>query len=353
MKHSVIFILVLLAGLSACVRETAYLACEQVETIKEFPVTLEEENLTPLPIDVPGCVDITVADSFLICKYIKGDYFWQVYSLNDCQFRASLFRRGHGKNETADLPGSERVLVNDSSVSCELLTFENKLYRCNLQRSIDSSCIVVDDITPNVPGFNDMLATLYRVNDSVYFARWIKWPGYSRNLYLNNEVVPINNIGNLNDAFGNEELNTLSAGPFLCVSKNRMVEAMLRLNQLHIYSLDGSWSKTLNIGGEPMNLYEVDGQFRINIVDQFSEVKGNDDYIVALYQGGKETDLMENKVKSSILIFDWDGNAKAKVILPFSASAIDVDTHGNIFLFSRYMETERIYRYKNVNDIVK
>ena len=350
-KH--IYILFLLFTLSACVRETAYLACEQVEIIKEFPVTIEEKALSPLPIAVPGCVDITVADSFLICKYIDGEYFWKVYSLKDYRFIANLFHKGHGKNETMDLPTSEKVIVNDTSVSCELLTFENKLYRCDIQRSIDSANTIVDDITPNKSGLNDMLTTLYRVNDSTYFFKWIKKYGFNRNLYQNNKVLPIDNIGNLNDVFDNEELNTLSAGSFLCGAKNKMVEAMLRLNQLHIYSLDGSWSKTLNIGGEPMNLYEVDGQYRRNIVEQFSEVKGNDDYIVALYLGGKETDIIENKVKSTILIFDWDGNAKAKIIIPFSASAIDVDTHGNIFIFSRYMETERIYRYKNVNDIVK
>lgn len=350
-KH--LYILFLLLALSACVRETAYLACEQVETIKEFPINIEEKALSPLPIDVPGCVDITVADSFLICKYIDGDYFWKVYSLNDCQFRANLFRKGHGKNETADLPTCERVIVNDTSVSCDVMTFENKLYRCHIQRSIDCANIITDDITPKKSGLSDMLATLYSVNDSTYFVKWIKKYGFSRALYQNNKDVPIDNIGNLNDVFNNKELNSLSAGSFLCSAKNKMVEAMLCLNQLHIYSLDGSWSKTLNIFGEPINLYEVDGQSHKDIVEQFSEVQGNDDYIVALYLGGKETELMENKVKSSILIFDWDGNAKAKVTLPFAASAIDIDDNGNIYLFSRYMETERIYRYKNVNDIVK
>lgn len=51
-------------------------------------------------------------------------------------------------------------------------------------------------------------------------------------------------------------------------------------------------------------------------------------------------------------MFKWDGTPVLKIRIPFMASSFGISDTGDIYIFDNYGKYEKLYLYKNINDIV-
>lgn len=348
--------LLLLPLLFSCSEEAepVYMKCGTVEYVDEFPKTLDikEADLKQLNIDLSGCVDFFLADNLLICKFTEQDYFWHVYSLKDLSMVGKLLRKGHGRHETMFVPGSEFVNISDSAVTCDFLSDENDFLRCNLTKSIATGQLCVDEI--NTGAKLDDASYISALKDSAYFVINYNGLGRRREILKGGHAKEIGNIGNLNKVQVSEDANTIAFVTYVNKQKGMVAEAMLCLNQINLYSLLDSahQNKTICLGKELMNVSKIDNMSRRKRKWTLSKVKSYSDYFAVLYQNATERELYDSDRESFLLVFKWDGTPVLKIRIPFMASSFGISDTGDIYIFDNYGKYEKLYLYKNINDIV-
>lgn len=303
--------------------------CQETRIISDFPVNINLDKGHLLPVNPYGCVDFIGVDSLVIFKIYNGDYLWNVVNLNNTEAKCNLFSLGHGENEFTALPISERAFVTDSALYCDFYSPEqNTFYRCNLSKSFDlhSPCL---EIKEDVGSF-ETFQTLYRLQDNTFFAvRYIGHNGYSRGILNRDGFIECDGLGNLNKMTVEENINTLSSVRCVNQSVNTVVEAMIRMHQINLYSISDGKSLTLSVDGELQDAKEIDQTSKSLLKKGFGNVSCYDDYFMAVYVNSSLVDFLKaSEGQSQLLVFDWDGVPLARISLPhMAANAYIYDNH--------------------------
>lgn len=346
MKKVFFFLSVVLFSASCTSKDLGkkYLQCGDVEYVSEFPKEIEAQSLKRLNMDLAGCVNFFIADSLLVCEYPDKDFYWEVHSLNDLALKGKIISKGHGHNEFSNMPTSvDTDVKQNSSVCCNFFCSEDKLYQCNLSASLK-------DTVPSLRILNvkTELGDAFSVNeisDSEYFVVNKTGLSYNRLLTKNGVVSELGNIGNLNDVQMKKDINVLSSVRCFNKQERLVAEAMLRLNQINLYSLDGKPSKTLCIGDEQMELDKADETPKKSSNKMFSNIQACDDFFVAAYHDINYNDYLEGKGKTFLLFFDWQGNPLLKLNVPFVATAFAITENGVVYLLKSNAQDEVMYKY--------
>ena len=134
---------------------------------------------------------------------------------------------------------------------------------------------------------------------------------------------------------------------------------MLRLNQINLYSFDGTFNKTLCVGDALMDANAVDKSgdsmfSRGSMLKCFGGVVSYSDYFVALYHGisYKDYENSDNKSTCSLMVFDWDGNPILKINVPFTITSYGISKDGYLYFSRNNTETEQILKYKKLDDLL-
>lgn len=321
-----------------------YIECGEVKLITSFPEEIELPETTPLPIDITGCLDLIHADSLLICKMDNDDYFWKIISLNTLQSLGSYVRKGHGHEEFARLPSSEFVHRGSDFILCNIFDSNTQtLYSCNLTESINRKKLIVH----NKQEFGDMNSICYITllpDSSYYIVKYHNNCGFIRSIVTSNGMEKTIECGNLNKLMS-EEINVLSASRAVNIERKKVAEAMLRFNQINLYSLDEDKGLTLSMGSKRNSLSSTISQFQQKRWKYFGGIYSTNKWFGALYYDMPlKYFFTDEGKKSCILFFDWDGNPLLKITIPYIATSFFI--HNNdLYVFSNAMENEKIYKY--------
>lgn len=131
----------------------------------------------------------------------------------------------------------------------------------------------------------------------------------------------MDHVGNLNQLCAEEDINTLAAVRALNQERMMVAEAMLRLNQINLYSLDSDSSKTLCVGDELTDVMEVDSRLKINRHKYYGYIVPGKDYFVALYNNVSYKAYFEGVGESQLQFFSWDGQPLLCVNLPYMVTS--------------------------------
>lgn len=319
--------------------------CENVKYITEFQKEIELPLKNPEKICLNGCLDIFNVDSLLICKMQGGDYFWKVYNLNNNGFLGSLLRKGHAENEFIEMPVSEKSVVTDSALYCDFWNYYAKEWiSCNLTASLAKKSLVCT--SKRKVRSEDEFHKLFMLSDSSFFGMRNNHSfGNVRGILHEGNFEELNNIGNLNTLTAKQDLNLLSAN--LCVNTQRemVAEAMLRLNQINLYSLRNTESVTLCMDENLQDVVDVESMPEKLRKKYFGSIRAYKDYFVALYYDSKLVDFFTGNSKSTyLLFFGWNGLPLQKIKVQFLVTNFFI-YNNQLYLFSTQEEKEMLYKY--------
>ena len=344
MKKHLSFLMLLILFISCREVDTNNtISCSKIQQIEEFPQEREMKEVGNLPIDISGCVDMFHVDSLLICMMDNSDCFWKVISLNSMKTLCNIVPKGHGKNEFARLPRREMAFSHHDSLYVSFYDQgRNTIVTCNLTESIKRNQTVVNTKKISV---NDDIANIFEINDSTYYIIKNRLNrGFARYLLQKGNKIPVS-PGNLNEVLADEELNILSAGREINPQKTIIVEAMLRLNQINMYSLNEDFSVTLMMEPELQSVSAIEKTMKPMRKKYFGPIYTAEEWFAVLHYNTTLKDFFERTNKcSDILFFDWKGNPLLKLKIPMQVTSFFVYNH-SLYVLTDSGESEQIHKY--------
>ncbi|MBO5562368.1 MAG: hypothetical protein J5939_01455 [Bacteroidales bacterium] len=330
-----------------------------VETIADIAITdtlsavqlLEDADLT----------SFIVVDSFVLSYLVSGNDFLSVTPIFGEEPPLRFCSKGRGPGEFAMMaPGMDyhggRISVVDN--------YYRKYYSLNLVASIDSSKTIVDKEVGLLRGDNriwpvmsvfqigaDSLLLRYAANNPRRNGEEVvpnDLPDYQ--LIDLNDGTPIEDYFCFNDAslkIGDDQVMSASTELYLydCINeaRDRICFAMVRTPQVGFLDVKSGRIHGVRLKGQPqMN--------RKRAFLYFLSVASYDDRIYALYSGEKEVEGQFPKSPSTLYVFDWEGNIKAKYMLdaPYRQCYV---TESGVYL-SKWEENLSLGLYRIQEDIL-
>lgn len=159
---------------------------------------------------------------------------------------------------------------------------------------------------------------------------------------LNKAKIPVKGDGYL--------FNILSSFVAYDANRDLVVEASIMLNTINVYSLGGTFEKTICLGKSLDNISDMCHAGLLGLKETFVRLRLYDDFFVVMYSGGKQIRMDDSNLPAPrIYIFDWECNPLAELKLPERASVFDIDLqNGELYTLDRSEEIIRKYDIKDV-----
>ena len=127
------------------------------------------------------------------------------------------------------------------------------------------------------------------------------------------------------------DINILSRATCYNAAADKFVEAMGYLNQINIISGDGTEGKTICVGKKLDDISKIEKKPFAEYKNCYITASAWDDGFGAAYSGAIEFDYQQYLSNNTqIQFFDWDGNPKCSVELPYQTYSFDIDFSNNI-----------------------
>ena len=150
-------------------------------------------------------------------------------------------------------------------------------------------------------------------------------------------------MGTFEADFSDLNPSNISFIPTLNQEGTKVAEAMIRLNQINLYSLtDTILRKTLTMSDKLDNVNQIENMNSKDIVRCYTDVKSYGNLFIALYQGVSRKDFSEGDCKSEFQVFDWNGKPIARIRTDKCISAFAIDKDGRLFGLDVNSESENI-----------
>lgn len=337
MRYSIYIVITIFTFLvlSACSDGTKkYVECDDVKFVEGFPKTTSLSSLDDFRCDEIGLLSVKAVDGLLILTQTKG---WEILSPDTHKDLGTCVISGEGPDEVLSLPRSGASFYyhkDDSLITVFCDKDRGIVYSMNLTEFIqkkdrhlkpiieynaisnntweaipmDSINVVCSAPNPGFTGFYRMIATPDSIYEPIATKQWSKTTvNFDKDINLLAKVTRVHPDG------------------------NRIVEAMLYLNQINIFTKDGNQSRTICVGSKLDNLAAVEDAFRFMRKDTYITVSTWDFGFGAVYAGRTEKEMQTGATTiSEIHFFDWDGNPIVRVCMPISVRAFDIDTKSNV-----------------------
>ena len=298
------------------------------DSLFKFPVEkLRDIDYTAAPAssllqDDMLLAEFKVVDSAVISYLVMENEFLSVSFLNQDTPPLRLCRKGRG-------PGEFAVMAPPLDYYNGHLTLFDlkyrKYYSLDLQQSIDSAKTVISrevQMVDTTTAIWPLLSAFQTGNDSLLLHTSKKM-----------EDPPQFYLMDLKSGEQLREYAYFSKGPrslfksIDCINPERNVlfSAMIRIPQINYLDL-----RTGSIKG-----FRLEGRPRLNRDKQylyFMSVSTYQDLIYALYSGEREIDYRAPQSPSTLYVFDWEGNIRAKYLLDDAYLRCSVSEDGTIYL---------------------
>lgn len=277
--------------------------------------------------------DFLVFDSLLITQTNAKDGFWNFYSINSYKSYGKLLRIGKAKGEfafpvslTLHLTMGER---SDSIISNIYDFSTGRLYEIN----------VSDFITNKKANITESkLSTKLRrnafwmksINDSTMLYRYLEddQTRQTRVLWSNNKKKDNKNINILNQCEipNGEDFNIISSLISLSPDKEYVVEAMLGLNCIHVYSLSNEKGFSICVGDDVDQIKDIVSTPFPERKYVFADLRAyNFGFGVLKYDITEKVYQTNGEYYPSILFFDWNGNSLGEIKSDIKFNHFDYD----------------------------
>lgn len=346
-------LLLLLMVSSACSdRGDSYLISGEVEYVEEFPKEFVISDDKPYLEDFMGVVAMKGADSLFIGIQDGADYFVGIYSFATGEKLADAFKKGQGPNEYSSWPGVLRTYEKNDSLYALLSASRVGLITLNLTSTVNSGTEQITNIHKPSKIWGSSFIPLENGDTMVQILNPYEKGGYSRKLISGNGMADIPNLGDLDATWTDVNNNTLGGIIFPIKGDSVIVEAMIELNQIMVYSLyDQQLRKTICVG-DHLDTVEKETFFsRQNRTTNYDGIQQWQDYIFFLYSPTTEREFRANKGKSQLQVFDQDMKPVARIQFPVLIQSFYLNKDGVLYGFNPVTETETLYRW-DISDLI-
>lgn len=355
----IFILLTTLLVLMSCNSEPAPVASfDQITYFDSFRnvESLTEENfIHSVP---PASIDFRIIDT--LCIFSTNDSengYFKICRLSDFSIIDEVLKRGNGPNELLWYQYFNEITLKheeDSLIAC-LRNNKRQMSRWNITETLMSGDA---DLIPFTGSFKGTM-TLICINDSLTFATRLR----------DNDTRIEREVYNRNSVERPAHLSELSE-PKVMKSDGRSFNALSM-----IYSYDNEHGKIVEAGSSQniINIYSIDGTFRRSIcIGSLKDYDVNDikswpmayehldlyhDFIAALYyEDTTYNHSMKGSILPSVRIFSWEGMPVLELQLDRHATNFEFDfTNRKLYTlnsedetFCQYDISELFHRYSNI-----
>ncbi|SEK19861.1 TolB-like 6-bladed beta-propeller domain-containing protein [Parapedobacter koreensis] len=323
---------------------------QDVKYVDEFSRTYTLKNKKKTNIDLIGMKNFAIHDSLLIISTSNADGLWSFICLKTGKYLGSFLTRGQGPFQFIESPSvSNKVIFtneNDSTVSYIYDFQRGELLRLNIARSLELNKLNINVVNDSLPPF---LFNFIMIDSTTFFCKETS-PHLTQQIRyikkLNSKIEPTFltplNRAQIRDG---EDINILSTIAKRNDKINRIVEMPIGLRHINIYSLDGTFSRTINIGEQSDKLSDIQDKFRWNRIYTFADLRVFDNFFGVVYINEDEKTYQTGRKRiPTILLFDWDGNPLAELKLSHHITSFDIDfNQGELYTFD--VHADELYKY--------
>ncbi|WP_192348900.1 BF3164 family lipoprotein [Algoriphagus sp. Y33] len=330
--------------------QPTFMAFDNIDYIKEFPVKFSLGKKTTPNIDIIGIRSFAIYDSILILNTTKEDGLWSLYSLPNHQYLNSFLKRGEGPLELIQGPSlasKTKITREEGQLVAYLYDFQKGgALKFNIEESINSKILQISKLNTSIPPF---LFEFIMIDSSTFFIKEIGNMDTQqiRYLYKNGYRTTLPILDKLNQAsiLQGEDFNILSALTKLSDIHQKFVEMPIGLNYINLYSLDSTLAKTICIGEKLFDISNIQKENTWDRVYTFSDLRVFDDFFGVVFINEDIKTYQTNRTHfPSILLFNWEGEPLAELKLENHITSFDIDFINNE-LYTFDVQSDEFYKY--------
>lgn len=350
------FVVIVCAMTGCRQRPASYMAFDDVTYVHSVKNSIKLEHGETVEIDKIGIQDIFISDSLMFISTPDAEGLISVYELPDMEYCGKFFCKGNGPGELLNAPffGNVKVLDTESGRTMLIGDGKGKMLRWDISAPFlgrNHDIAVYRDSIPL-----DSFYSIY-INDSTIMCRNISGDGGGQERYLlvdgKRKVVPAMETLNMAEIPAKDDgylFNILSSFSAYDAKRDIVVEASMMLNTINVYSLDGTFEKTICLGKSLDNIADICHSGLRGLRQTFVRLRLYDDFFAVMYSGGKQISQDDREQPApKIYIFDWECNPLGELKLAKRASVFDIDLqNGELYTLDRSEEIVRKYDIKDV-----
>lgn len=333
-----------------------YMMLDSIRYIDNFPQSFSLTDDVLVDLDIIGMNDFIIYDSLLVVSTRDADGTWSFFSVNDYKSLGRFIRIGGGPNEFIQAPSVSKATFfeEEGQLFAGIHDFQlGKVYKMNIYESLLTKELNISVIKDSLPKF---LFNLVMIDSVTFFCREISDDQTQQIRYMLNKgekVIP-DNFEKLNRAtlkIG-EDCNILSTASARNIEGDLIVEMPIGLNQINLYSMDGSFGKTICVGKKLDNIEKIQNTFRWDRIYTYADLRVHNDFFAALNINEDNKTYQQERVKLPVIhVFNWKGEPLAELKLNRFVTAFSIDfTNG--YLYALDQKTDEFYKYE-IKDILK
>lgn len=327
MKRIILSILSVYVLISCKSEHTPIASFEEVSYYDSFPQT-ESLKAEDFKHSIPlSTIDFRIIDT--LCIFATNDTdngFYKLCNLSDFSIKNHVVKKGNGPNELLWYQYFNEMAFRHEADSLVAYLRNNKrqLSRWNVSRTLMFGDV---EFVPFTAPFKGSLSSIY-INDSLTFVTRLNADdtGIERLIYNGSDVEIPSHLSQLSasEVMRNDgtSFNTLSMITSYDVSHDKVVEVGTSQNIINIYTLDGTFRKSVCVGG--LCEYDVDDAMSWPMAYEHMDLC--QDFIAALYYDDTTYNHSVNgEVLPSIRILTWEGLPVLELLLDRHATNFEFD----------------------------
>lgn len=311
----------------------SFWALDDVEYIQGFPssIDLKRESGEGILPDIPGVLDIRLWKNYILISSKNVNGYIYVFEKNGKGFMGQYLLHGNGPKEL--LFPSFFSSINFDDKGAWIVNQKRNLLFWDIHKSCSEHTTVCEYLT-SLPSFTYTNGSLnyLPINETITIGNGTDntMRKKCRFFIVNDEMVEIQAMKKLNAVCiperDSELINILSSVYAVNSDNGMIIEASTMLNTIQLYSIDGTFAKTLCIGS---TLDDVNSVWKYSLESMpvsFRSPRAYEKCFAALFADTTELEdqLLKTK-KPEILVFDWEGNPLFNLKLPTRITSFDID----------------------------
>jgi hypothetical protein len=349
-----------MAGCSNSKISSDYMVLDDIQYTTEFPQSFMLDRSIEVDFEsmnIIGMSDFRIYDSLLVLSVADKEGALTLLSLPDYHFLGKFLSLGQGPDEFLFNPELTKATFFEEEGARFVWIYDSltgKLYKMHIDKSINNNQLntsVCRNLPPSL--FN------FCVIDSVTFfcKEMANQQQQIRYIWNKGEKIALPHLEKLNLASirlteESFDINILSTITMCDILKGRIVEASVCLNYINLYSLDGSFGKTICIGDKLDNIDKIQDIDTWDRIYTFGKLRLFPQFWGVLYINESDRGFqVDKKTLPAIFLFDWDGNPLAELKLNRFVTSFDIDML-NGYLYTLDHRTDEFYRY-DIRDILE
>lgn len=315
--------------------KSEYMAFDNLkfEKIGENKLTLKKSEMQIVPIEEPYIKNFVIQDSLLLVDTNLEDGLLDIISLQSMKSYGSYLNKGNAGGEFKygiNLTLQTTFCSENDSLFADFYDFvTGRIFEVNITRTLSEGnvCLRELNFSAEIPR-TAFWAKSFR--DSLLLVRTLadRDTRQNRSIITNNGIetcLSIEKLNNFEIPVG-EDFNILSSLVAVSPTNGTFIEAMIGMNYINVYSLDGDNDFTLCVGDKLDKLSDILSTTKYNRKYMFAEVRAYSFGFAVLEFDTIDKDYqMEINYTPSILFFDWQGNSLGQIKSEFRFNHFDYD----------------------------